>query len=135
MAVQSRQIVLHFYSSSRSVFPSLTFSRNCNAYRALGVPAESQLANFHRPQWYAPATLINPHLIGAGIGGHDAQDPSSYVVSKFSKKNGTTSVYPAFVIVFLPQARKIAAALTAPGLDGFGAVGRLAKDAIVAISL
>jgi len=69
------------------------------------------------------------------MGGHDAHELFSYVVSKFNKKKGTTSVYPAFVTVFLPHALNIAAAFTAFSLEGFGAVGRSAKDAIVAISL
>lgn len=72
--------------------------------------------------------------MGAGIGGHVAHVPSSYVVSKFNRKNGTTSVYPAFVTVFFPHALNIAAARSASGDEGVGADGKSANAAMVEIS-
>jgi hypothetical protein len=105
-----------------------------SAYKLLGLPDASQLANFHQAQCTLPATLTSPHLTGAGIGGQFAHRPFSYVASRFIRKNGTTSNVPALVTVFLPQALKTAAASCASVELGAGAEGRSPKEAIVVIS-
>jgi hypothetical protein len=105
-----------------------------SAYKPRGLPAASQLANFHHVQCTLPAIFTSPHLIGAGMGGQFVHMPSSYVASRFIRKNGTTSSVPALVTVFLPQALKTAAACCASSELGAGANGSSAKEAIVVIS-
>jgi hypothetical protein len=105
-----------------------------SAYNSLILPAPSQLANFHHPPYTLPATLKIPHLTTAGMGGQFAHIPSSYAASRFMRKNGTTSNIPAFITVALPHVLKIVAASSDSFEFGGGALGKSAKDAMVAIS-
>lgn len=75
------------------------------------------------------------HLIGAGIGGQLAHILFSYVASRLSKKNGTTSVTPALETVLFPHILNALAAASASAVPCLGQLGCSPKPAIVAISL
>lgn len=111
-----------------------SYSASATAYRALLRLAASQLANFHQPGCINLPTLMIPHLTGAGIGGQLAQIPPSYSLSKLYKKNGTTSVRPALIILFPSRASKVARVDFSSALPSMGVFGWLAKAAIVEIS-